>query len=133
MCLFKNGDACVFTRRLIKNEAGLCPRLIPPRPAAFMRRPPVLPRAGRERPVPQAQMGPNGPFQAAPLPTRHLYRGEYLPDGGFGAPIQNPDRFHLRRAPPGYYWVRRGGDMLLITTAAMSLFALRRRAPRVEA
>ena len=97
-----------------RGRPPVMPRLAPPRPAGFMRRPPVVARAIRERPAPQAQMGPNGPYQAAPPPTRHLYRGEYLPDGGFGAPIQNPDRFHLRRAPPGYFWVRRGGDMLLI-------------------
>ena len=49
-------------------------------------------------------------------------RGAYLPSFYRGGVVDDYPRFRLRRPPPGYHWVRIGGDYLLVSDRTNLIF-----------
>ena len=49
-------------------------------------------------------------------------RGGYLPPYYQGDVVEDYPRFHLRRPPPGYHWVRAGGAYLLVSASTGLIF-----------
>jgi Ni/Co efflux regulator RcnB len=79
--------------------------------------------------APRANGGWGGPVYASPpgypapaLPAKAWRRGGYLPPSYPGVVVQNFARYHLRRPPDGYNWVREGNELLLVSAGTGLIF-----------
>jgi Ni/Co efflux regulator RcnB len=61
-------------------------------------------------------------YPAPAAPARAWRRGGYLPPSYPGVVVQNFARYHLRRPPDGYNWVREGNELLLVSAGTGLIF-----------
>jgi Ni/Co efflux regulator RcnB len=74
--------------------------------------------------APQAYRGqPYGGQAYAPRASYGRWlRGQIMPPGYRGDVINDFGRYHLRRPPRGYYWVREGDDFVLVAIGTGLIF-----------
>jgi Ni/Co efflux regulator RcnB len=62
---------------------------------------------------------PPQPYGAGPARWR---RGQFFPPSMRGGVVDDYQRYHLRRPPPGYYWYRSGDDFVLAALSSGLIF-----------
>ena len=80
-----------------------------------------LPGGARYGPAGRWFAAPPGYARPAPI-TGGWRRGGFLPPAYQGSVIQDYGRYHLRRPPYGYDWVRVGNQLLLISSGTGMIF-----------
>jgi len=73
-------------------------------------------------PVYASPPGSPGGYRAPAGPARGWRRGGYLPPSYPAAVVQDFGRYHLRRPPAGYNWVREGNEFLLVSAGTGLIF-----------